>query len=274
MTISCHSLSPIGQTSIHLAETAPLPLVGFAADYPAGFEAAHHSHPRAQLIYAVTGIMRIDTLDACYTVPPTLALMLPAHVSHAVRMGGPVAMRALFLREDAARKAGLRPGVITVSPLLRELILAACAEPVRSELNGRGHYLAELALDEVGRATVMPLSLPRPRDPRLLRVVTVLEEHPTDHRGFDELAALAGASSRTLARLFRVETGMSFRQWRQQARMTEAMRALMTGSSPGRAAAIAGFGSQAAFGAAYRSLFGETPGQRRSHAMGRRRCHP
>ena len=57
--------------------------------------------------------------------------------------------------------------------------------------------------------------------------------------GLEDLAAVAGASSRTLARLFRAETGLSFRQWRQQARMTEAMGALTTGASPARAAAIA-----------------------------------
>ena len=37
---------------------------------------------------------------------------------------------------------------------------------------------------------------------------------------------MPGASSRTLARLFRAETGLSFRQWRQRARMTEARDAL------------------------------------------------
>ncbi len=258
MTASGHILSPIGQNAIHLVETAPRPLVGFAADYPAGLLTQQHSHPRTQLLYAVTGVMRIDTPTTAYTVPPALALVLPANALHTVRMDGPVAMRALFLREDAATRAS-RTGVIAVSPLLREVILAACAEPVDWTIGGRGHHLTELALDEIARAIAVPLGLPMPRDPRLCRVVALLAERSDDWRGLDELAVMAGASPRTLARLFRAETGLSFRQWRQQARMTEALRALTTGATPARAAAVAGFASQPAFGAAFRMLFGSTP---------------
>jgi transcriptional regulator GlxA family with amidase domain len=104
-----------------------------------------------------------------------------------------------------------------------------------------------------------------PRDPRLLRAVEALQARPGSDRRLDDLATLAGASTRTLARLFRAETGLSFRQWRQQARMEEAIAALTTGSTPARAAAIAGYGSQATFGAAFRARFGLTPGQARRH---------
>ena len=263
MTTDGHTLSPDGQPPISAFETARRPLVGLSRDYPAGFAAELHQHPRAQLLYALSGVMRIETPDAAFVVPPSMALFLPAHAPHAIRMDGPVAMRALFLREDAAGRARAGTDVIAVSPLLRELVLAACAEPLHWDRRGRGRWLADLALDEIARATAVPLGLPMPRDPRLLRAVAALRVDPADHRGFENLAAVAGASSRTLARLFRAETGLSFRQWRQQARMAEAMGALSTGATPARAATLAGFAGQAAFGAAFRSSFGMTPGQAR-----------
>ncbi len=269
MTISGHFLSATRQAVIQAVETAPRPVVGFAMDYPAGLATGQHAHPRAQLIYAVSGVMRIDTPGAAYVVPPSTALFLPADALHAVRMDGPVAMRALFLREDAASRAGSRTAVIAVSPLLREVILAACAEPLHWELGGRAHHLTELALDEIARATALPLRLEMPRDDRLLRVVVALRARPDDPRGLDDLAGMAGASPRTLARLFRAETGLSFRQWRQQVRMTEALGVLSTGATPSRAATIAGYGSLPAFGAAFRSLFGMTPGQARLSGKGR-----
>lgn len=232
-------------------------------DYPAGLDTGRHSHPRAQLLYAVSGVMRIGTPEAVFLVPPSTALFLPADAPHSIRMDGPVAMRALFLREDAATRAGTTIAVIAVSPLLREVILAACAEPLDWKLGGRGHHLTELALDEIAKAAALRLRLPMPRDIRLQRAVAMLLRRPSDARGLENLAAIAGASSRTLARLFRAETGLSFRQWRQQARMTEAMGALMTGASPAKAAVVAGYASQPAFGVAFRSLFGMTPGQAR-----------
>ena len=249
---------------MRLVEAAPRPVVGFARDYPAGLSTGQHSHPRAQLLYAVSGVMRISTPGAAYVVPPSAALFMPADAPHSVRMDGPVAMRALFMREDAAARAGAGTAVIAVSPLLREVILAACAEPLHWDLGGRGHHLTELALDEIARATVLPLRLTMPRDHRLRRAVAVLAAHPGNPCSLEQLAAAAGASGRTLARLFRAETGLSFRQWRQQARMTEALSALTTGASPARAAAVAGYASQPAFGAAFRNLFGMTPGQARA----------
>lgn len=256
-------MSPTGQARVRLVETAPRPLVGFAENYPAGMSKGRHAHPKAQLLYAVSGAMRIETAEAAYLVPPSMALFLPAGALHGVRMDGPVAMRALFLREDAATRIGKQATVIAVSPLLREVILAACAEPLDWALGGRGHHLAELALDEIARAAAVRLRLPMPQDDRLRRAVALLLARPDGARSLEDLAATAGASSRTLARLFRAETGLSFRQWRQQARMAEATGALTAGASPVRAAFLAGYASQPAFGAAFRELFGMTPGQAR-----------
>jgi AraC-like DNA-binding protein len=72
---------------------------------------------------------------------------------------------------------------------------------------------------------------------------------------------MAGASSRTLARLFRRETGMSFQAWRRQLRLTEALALLSQGTPPARAAAAVGYGTSPSFGAAFRAVFGMTPGQ-------------
>ena len=262
-------MSQIGQPSapqpshprLRPFEQAPRPLVGYAHDYPDGYHTGRHQHPRAQLLYATTGLMRIETDDAHYAVPPGSGLWVPAGASHAVRTDGEVRMRALFLRADAARAGPREISLIAISPLLRELILAACAEPLAWEKRGRVGHIAALAIDEIGRAASRPLSLPVARDPRLARVTQALLADPMDGRGLAEHAEAAGASVRTLARLFRAETGMSFQQWRRQLRMTEALARLAQGEPPERAAARVGYASVPAFGAAFRSVFGTTPGR-------------
>lgn len=265
-----HFLSPTRQAEILPVETAPRPIVGFACDYPDGLSSGMHSHPRAQLLYATSGVMRVDTADANYLIPPTTGLFLPADEEHAISMDGPVAMRALFMREDAASRVAATAKVIAVSGLLREVILAACAEPIEWEPGGRSHHLAELALDEIGRATPLPLGLRLPKDARLRRVVTALLARPDDTRNLEEWADVANASSRTVARMFRAETGISFRQWRQQARLTAALSSLAIGAVPAKAARTAGFDSVPAFGAAFRAQFGMTPGQARQLHLGAR----
>ena len=59
-------------------ETASRPVVGFSKDYPAGLMADTHAHPNAQLLYAVSGVMHVETQLFSYVIPPSTALLLPA----------------------------------------------------------------------------------------------------------------------------------------------------------------------------------------------------
>ena len=61
---------------------------------------------------------------------------------------------------------------------------------------------------------VAPLLLPISKDERLARVMKLLIEEPASQDGLEQVAKKAGASPRTLARLFRSETGMTFSQWK------------------------------------------------------------
>ncbi|MFC7476567.1 helix-turn-helix domain-containing protein [Dankookia sp. GCM10030260] len=236
------------------------PLVGFTRDYADGDSVPRHSHERVQLLYATRGIMRITTDEAGFVVPPGRALWLPGAVPHVTAMQGPVAMRALFLRADAAQAGPAGVTVLAVSALLRELILAACSEPLEWDEAGRGGHLAALILDEIARAPSLPLGVPAPRDARLLRLAAALRADPARAAGMEAWAAECGASARTLTRLFRRETGMSFGRWRQMLRLSEAAALLAQGATPARAAAAVGYASASAFGAAFRAAFGTTPG--------------
>jgi AraC-like DNA-binding protein/mannose-6-phosphate isomerase-like protein (cupin superfamily) len=259
MAMSGQILSHNSQTRLRPFEQAPRPMAGYAHDYVSGHETGLHRHPRAQLLFATAGVMRIATEPASYTVPPGTGLWVPADTPHAVRMDGAVQMRALFLRADAAKSGPSVTTVIAVSPLLRELILTVCGEPVVWDAGGPMRLVAELVLHEIGRAGTRPLALPACRDPRLARVAAALAADPADPRDLDGYAAVAGASVRTLARLFRAETGMSFQQWRRQLRMTEALAQIAQGVTPARVAAAVGYASVPAFGAAFRETFGATP---------------
>jgi AraC-like DNA-binding protein len=258
-------MSPLGHFPPALTRRLPQdvvdrPLVGFTRDYADGESVPRHSHERVQLLYATRGIMRITTDAAGFVVPPGRALWVPAAVPHVTAMQGPTAMRALFLRADAAKAGPAGVTVLAVSPLLRELILAACSEPLEWDEAGRGGHLAALILDEIARAPSLPLGVPAPRDPRLLRLAAALRADPARAAGMEAWAAECGASARTLTRLFRRETGMSFGRWRQMLRLSEAAVLLAQGMPPARAAAAVGYASAPAFGAAFRAAFGTTPG--------------
>ncbi|WIM99450.1 helix-turn-helix transcriptional regulator [Actinoplanes oblitus] len=126
------------------------------------------------------------------------------------------------------------------------------------------HHLEQVALHEVRRARQLPLLLPAPADPRLVRLCELLADDPADQRSLRELGREVGAAERTLSRLFRAETGLTFPQWRGQLRLHHAVRLLAAGHSVTRVAADCGFRSPSAFIEAFRALFGTTPGRYRA----------
>ena len=119
----------------------------------------------------------------------------------------------------------------------------------------------EVALDQIRAVRVTPLHLPAAVDRRLSTVTRAIAETPGDSRGLKDWAACAGASSRTLARLFLRETGMTFRQWRQQARLLSALTRLAAGQPVTTVALDLGYDSPSAFIAMFRRALGETPGR-------------
>jgi AraC-like DNA-binding protein len=186
-------------------------------------------------------------------------MWVPPRTDHESRMSGRVQMRTLYLRGDAARALPQRCCVMSVSPLLRELILAATEMPLAYEERGRDGRVMRLILDELRSATDLPLHLPRPADRRLTRVCDAILRAPADQRPLAGWAAAVGASARTLARRFRQETGMSFATWRQQARLLESLRRLAAGEPVTKVALDCGYRSASAFGVMFKGALGVSP---------------
>ena len=59
-----------------------------ARDLPAASEIDWHSHPRFQLIFAVRGVMTVDTREATWLVPPQRAVWMPPAVEHRLTARG------------------------------------------------------------------------------------------------------------------------------------------------------------------------------------------
>ncbi|MBX9945209.1 MAG: helix-turn-helix transcriptional regulator [Reyranella sp.] len=240
-------------------QRVPRAVAAMPKDFPDGHEIALHHHERAQLIYATAGTMRVTTGDGMWVVPPQHALWMPAGVRHGIAMQGGVTMRTLYLRHDAAADMPDACRVLTVSPLLRELIVRATELPLRYDEHGPAGYVVALILAELRGLQSRPLQLPMPADPRLRRLCESLLRAPGDRRPLGAWARAIATSSRTLARHFQNETGLSFGAWRQQARVLEAMGRLGGGTPVTQVALDLGYDSVSAFSAMFRRAAGVSP---------------
>ncbi|MBM4206427.1 MAG: AraC family transcriptional regulator, partial [Gammaproteobacteria bacterium] len=203
--------------------------------------------------------MTVTSPQATWMVPPGRAVWIPADVEHSIRMWGTVAMRSVYFRQDAGvRTAACR--VISVAPLLRELILRSVDLAGLDSRELAEQQIAALILHEVERSEDGPLQLPMPSDGRARKAAEAVLRDPSQKWTAAEIAHKAGLSERTLERTFSAGTGMSFGVWRQKARLLESLRVLVETQSVTEAAFEAGYSSVSAYIAAFRQTFGYTPG--------------
>ncbi|KOC24391.1 AraC family transcriptional regulator [Comamonas testosteroni] len=237
----------------------PRPLVAMENRWAAGTSTGWHSHPRGQLLYATEGVMVIHSNAGSWVVPPNRALWMVAGLRHSVTMSGNVLMRTAYVDEAAIKRLPKESCVINVSPLLRELLVEAVRLPVAGVLSPRDKRLIGLLIDELRVSSTVALHLPMPSNDRLRPICNALIERPDDQASATEWAQTIGVGERTLQRLFAKGVGMTFSQWREQARLLAALTAIAQGRKVIDVAMDCGYSSHSAFTAMFRRHFGAPP---------------
>lgn len=218
-----------------------------------------HWHDENQITYASSGVLAVHTDTSRWIAPAHRALWIPAGAVHAHRAYGVTRLHLFGLPKTDNPLGLVEPTALTVSPLLRELLIAY-TDLGDGRASPEGQRMRSVLLDQLAIAQQRPVRVPQARDPRLVALCELLEADPADARGLDALGREVGASGRTLTRLFRQDTGMTFPQWRTQLRLYHALRLLTEGQSVTAVAARCGFATPSAFIDVFRRSLGHTPG--------------
>jgi AraC-like DNA-binding protein len=227
----------------------------FALGAGEGFET--HVHDDHQLAWVRDGVLMVRIGPRSWMLPPTLALWIPAGVPHSSTAARSAAtMQGIYLPVDVG--APWRdPQVVTVTPLLRELIDYLCRDGLDETARVRAEALVPALLEP---AQALAIDVPMPHDVRAVRIADGLAIDPGDPRDLAAWGRAVGSSARTLSRIFAAETGLGFGQWRSRVRLRASLAHLAAGEPVGMTAALVGFSSASAFIAAFAQLTGSTPG--------------
>ncbi|MGE4242515.1 AraC family transcriptional regulator [Ramlibacter sp.] len=234
-----------------------------ARSMPADTHFEPHHHGWAQLAYCASGILQVSLEQATCIVPPSRAVWIAPGARHSIHVLEDAQFRTLYMDESVTPAGWAGSRVIVVSALLRELIQALDAPLDAPLAEHRESLLTGLVLDELTRAATQSLGVPLPDaqhgDKRLRGLCEAILRSPSQRATLAEWAADAGASERTMARLFRDELGTSYQQWRQQAALAHALPLLARGMAVSHVAAAAGYDSDSAFTAMFKSAMGAPP---------------
>jgi AraC-like DNA-binding protein len=241
-------------------QTVSRPVSAMARSYPAGYAGYMHSHARAQFLYAASGSMRLTFALGCWIIPPQRAVWLPAGYPHQTGSIGPLEMRTLYIdnRPDLA-SAPQAPSMLRVSTLLHELVLRVAAMPIEYDENGQDGRIVEALLAEIDWTPIHPVSLPALCDRRLQTIEQTLTRNPRDLSTLEQWAARLELSPRTLTRLIRRETDLSFQVWRDQIRTFIAIPMLAEGKHLVEIADALGYETAWSFTAMFKRVTGKVP---------------
>ena len=230
-----------------------------------------HQHKKGQFLYTEGGVVYLNTPEKSYFLPARHYIWIPAGLPHSIHpSSASVIMRNLYFpvyqHDDEFFS---RPGIYPVDNLLMELMMFT------NRWNGDIHPADEsrysiakafkMLLSELGKGA-LPLSLPYPTDQRLMRIVTYMDEHVTDHISFREIANQFEISERSLARLFQKELNMSFIQYFTILRMLKGLKLLLDEKlSINEVAARVGYSSLPTFSNTFTKIVGVRPSEYVKH---------
>lgn len=239
----------------------PVVTYGMASDKVDAIELDMHCHAKSQILLVQRGALSCQVAGGLWIVPPRSALWIPSGAQHAIKATGALEGYSAFVA--TGMDAGLPRAccAVSVTPLLRELLIRAAGLPLLYDEGGANTRLLAVLLDEIAAAKPEDLHLPMPSDPRLRSLVDLMMADPSQRGSLAGWAKQAGLSERTLLRLISRETGMSFGRWRQQFGVVLAVQWMAGGASIQRVASDLGYESVPSFVTMFRKTLGTSPGR-------------
>jgi AraC-like DNA-binding protein len=237
--------TPLSFVILAESETAAVPL-----------EYEPHSHPTHELVWVRGGSLTALIGKRLYTVSEGCALWLPAGTVHAGRLTANAQFHDAYFAPHHTPVAFEGPTSIAMTPLLESLLLHLA----RTDLDAAARTRAESVVFDVLEPSEQQLTLQLPGDPRIEAIAEALLDNPSDDRGLVEWARILGISDRTITRVFRLTTGLSFSQWRQVLRVHQALTHLSEGCDVQATSDLLGYAQPSTFIEAFRRVMGTTPG--------------
>ena len=223
-------------------------------------ELPYHQHHKGQLVMPLTGFVKSQIEDAIWMVPNQCAVWIPSQIPHKNDIAPNSDIYMLFV-DPAVQGLPNKTCTLSVSPLLRELVIELASEEKDYDEAGRVGRLAQVLIDELIRMPTERFDFPIPREPRLNKLAYWMIDDPNNQIHVGQWAKSLAMSERTLARLVKQELGMTFGQWRAQLHAIVSIHKLSIGESVQRISEDLGYESVSAFITFFKKLFGKPPAQ-------------
>lgn len=226
---------------------------------------------RHYLLYAQKGTLRLEAQGRRWVLPPSRAALIAAGKLVNVSILSNVTSSSVLFSKNFVQKPKTVLSVFDVSPLARELIFEcqSWGKDVR-KLSPYAIKIFETLYSVILELAdnPSPNSLPIPRREALRKAVEYTENNFSNSFSINDIAAVSGASSRSLARYFSTEFGMTWGEYLRRVRIMKAVELLaVTDTSITEIAYTIGYNSLSAFNSAFKDIMNINPSEYRKTFM-------
>lgn len=231
-------------------------VIGIYADV-GKHDSGMHQHKKGQLLFAPKGCMSFALDNSMVILPPTKAVWIPPLTQHRAMMTNVVAYRSLYF-DDKTFECPNDIVMIEVNELLKAIIDKMARWEWDTPKNEMKNTTA-LFWEEFYAAQRHSFQLPLPTNHRFKKFREQLMQDAFVVPSLTSVADFIGASTKTVTRLFKAETGMSYQDWKLQWRLLKAIELLSRNMQVNDVSHWLGFSSDSAFIAFFKKQTGQTP---------------
>lgn len=232
--------------------------------------AALHRHANGQLALCLQGAAGLELADGFCAIPPRCAVWLPPHMLHNGVLGEGAKTIYLMVSPKACQILPRAPKLFMLNPMTVTMLEHFAGVYRSADDCEQARLIVKVILGELACARTLPVDFsPMPKSPQLRKIAIELLTPQGKRFTNTEWAHRCAMSERTLSRRVTAETGMSFRAWRQRTLFLAGIGALMSSERVEVVADQMGYGTPSAFIAAFRNLFGCSPGRYRDQQLSR-----
>ncbi|HJS00072.1 MAG TPA: helix-turn-helix transcriptional regulator [Flavobacterium sp.] len=235
-----------------------LPVVGYT-EMVTNAICLSHSHPRAQLIYATSGVMNVVVDNQIWVVNPLQGLWIPGGMEHQVSFQKDVNLYSVFIDPSFIGDLPKKSFSFDISVFLKQLLFKIISFGTNGDVSVSQRRIMDVFLDELALIVPSATFLPTTNHLRLKNVVQLLLNDVSSKYTIDYYAEISFMSSRTLSRLFIKELGMNFSDWRIRLKLLEAIKRLGEKQSIKEIAFDLGYENTSAFIYMFKKHLGKTP---------------
>lgn len=235
-----------------------LPVIGYT-EKVTNAVCLSHSHPRAQLIYATSGVMNVVVDNQIWVVNPLQGLWIPGHTEHEVSFQKDVNLYSVFIDPSFVNGLPVASFSFDISVFLKQLVFKIISFDSNQPITNSERRIMDVFLDEMALIEPSATFLPTTNHQKLKNVVQLLLNDVASKYTIDYYADISSMSSRTLSRLFIKELGMNFSDWRIRLKLLEAIKRLGEKQSVKEIAFDLGYETTSAFIFMFKKHLGKTP---------------